>query len=105
MDLGFVTHSLHMNSRLVYLEYTAQATGSSLTLTVKAPPHAAIYPPGPGWIYLVVGEKWSEAIHVLVGDGSSPPSDPEALENMLNYSTVSKDSPAVIQSGEGAESI
>ncbi|CAG7846250.1 SubName: Full=Related to glyoxaloxidase 2 {ECO:0000313/EMBL:CCA68855.1} [Serendipita indica DSM 11827] len=106
MDLGFITHSLHMNSRLVYLEYTEQqTTNTTVSLAVKSPPHSAIYPPGPGWIYLVVGDKWSEAIRVLVGDGSSPPSDPDALENMLNHSTISKGSPAVTQSGEGAESI
>ncbi|KAG9109346.1 hypothetical protein FRC07_008328, partial [Ceratobasidium sp. 392] len=49
MDLGFVTHNVHMNSRLVELESVLQGR----TLTIRTPPSALVYPPGPGWIYVL----------------------------------------------------
>ncbi|KAG8760725.1 hypothetical protein FRC14_002221 [Serendipita sp. 396] len=106
MDLGFVTHSVHMNSRLVYLDFAVEQTNdSTLTLRVKAPPHSSLYPPGPGWLYLVVGDKWSNASHVLVGDGSNPPEDPGALENMLANSNQSISLDDKASTGEGAEAV
>lgn len=101
MDLGFVTHSLHMNGRLVYLDFESTDGGS---LLVHGPPSAGVYPPGPGWIYLIVGDKWSQASYVMVGTGSNPPEDPGALENMLTNSNVSGGS-VEKSGGEGAESI
>lgn len=116
MDLSFVTHSLHMNSRLVYLDFTvglpmrrsnlqSRQSTSLTTLQVHSPPRPSIYPPGPGWIYLVVGEKWSKAIPVIIGDGSNPPEDPGALENMLNNSDTSEGEVEKAGFGEGDESI
>lgn len=102
MDLGFVTHSLHMNGRLVYLDFEVDHDNG--TFLVHGPPNSGVYPPGPGWIYLVVGDKWSEASYVLVGDGSNPPEDPGALDNMLTNSDVSSGA-AQKNGGEGAESI
>lgn len=113
MDLGFVTHSLHMNSRLVYLDFTVgsaplatrQSGQTTLTLHVRSPPRPGVYPPGPGWIYLVVGDKWSVAIPVLIGDGSNPPEDSSALENMLRSSDTSEGSVEKSGTGEGEESL
>lgn len=104
MDLGFVTHSLHMNGRLVYLDFKHE--GSSLsTLTVQAPPNPSIYPPGPGWIYVVVDDKWTVASPVMVGDGSDPPEDLGALESMLANSSVDEASGKTVTGvGEGQES-
>src|SRR5271170_6358805 len=53
MDLGYVTHGVHANSRLVYLPASLSADQTILTIT--GPPNAKIWPPGPGWLYLVVG--------------------------------------------------
>ncbi|KAF8212550.1 hypothetical protein K438DRAFT_1958268 [Mycena galopus ATCC 62051] len=50
MDLGCVTHAVHANSRMVYL--VATLTGTSLTIT--GPPNGNVYPPGPGWLGVVV---------------------------------------------------
>jgi len=75
MDLGFVTHAVHANSRLVYL--TASLDGDTLKIT--GPPSKTIYPPGPGWLYVVFDGISSKGIKVMVGDGSSPPVDEGAL--------------------------
>ncbi|KAF8595713.1 hypothetical protein BDV93DRAFT_528472 [Ceratobasidium sp. AG-I] len=53
MDLGFATHGVH------------------------------IYPPGPAWLFIVVNGVPSVAQKVMVGDGSSPPVDQGAIDNML----------------------
>lgn len=68
MDLGFSTHSMHANTRLVYLDFTASAD----TLTIAAPPDAGIYPPGPGYIFVIYDGIPSKAAHTLIGDGKSP---------------------------------
>ncbi|KAJ6451698.1 glyoxal oxidase N-terminus-domain-containing protein [Mycena vitilis] len=69
MDLGYVTHSQHSNSRLVFLEHTLAGD----TLEITAPPNNNIYPPGPAWIFLVADGVYSEGVQVVVGDGGDPP--------------------------------
>ena len=78
MDLGYVTHAVHANSRLVYLDYSLSDDKSTLTIT--APPDGNIYPPGPGFVYVVVDGVPSKGVRLLVGDGQSPPVDREALK-------------------------
>ena len=68
MDLGFSTHQIHPNARLVYLD--AELSGN--TLTVTAPPDAGVYPPGPGYIFVVVDSVPSKAVSTLIGDGKPP---------------------------------
>ncbi|KAF8590895.1 copper radical oxidase [Ramaria rubella] len=72
MDLGFATHSTHANARLVYLD--AVLSGKKLTIT--APPDAGVYPPGPGYIFVVVDGIASKAANSLIGDGKPPPIHP-----------------------------
>ena len=69
MDLGYSTHATHMSSRLVYL--TTKLTGTTLTIT--APPNGKIYPPGPGWLYLVIGGVPSTGSRIMIGTGGAPP--------------------------------
>ena len=76
MDLGYVTHAVHANTRLVYLEFTISGDG---ILTVTGPPNRAIYPPGPGWIYIVANDVPSKGVKVIIGDGSGPPVDEDAI--------------------------
>ncbi|KAG8688114.1 hypothetical protein FRC09_013100 [Ceratobasidium sp. 395] len=71
MDLGFVTHNVHMNSRLVQLESSLAEDGRSLT--IHAPPSGLVYPPGPGWIYVLADGIPSTGRKVMVGDGGNPP--------------------------------
>ena len=52
---GFVTHSLHMNHRMAFLDnagFVAGKTGQKLTVTM--PPNANVAPPGPYVVYVVV---------------------------------------------------
>ena len=52
---GFVTHSLHMNHRMAYLDNTGWVAGAiAQQLTVTMPPNSNITPPGPYVIYVVV---------------------------------------------------
>lgn len=69
MDLGYVTHAQHSNSRLVFLENTLRGN----TLEITAPPNNNIYPPGPAWLFLVADGVYSEGVQVMVGDGGDPP--------------------------------
>ncbi|KAK7038205.1 glyoxal oxidase N-terminus-domain-containing protein [Favolaschia claudopus] len=69
MDMGYITHAQHSNSRLVFLEHTL--VGNKLTIT--APPNNNIYPPGPAWIFVVADGVHSEGAMVMVGDGGNPP--------------------------------
>ncbi|KAJ7983122.1 glyoxal oxidase N-terminus-domain-containing protein [Mycena polygramma] len=71
MDLGYSSHAFHSSSRLVWLETTLSPDGK--TLEISAPPNNRVYPPGPGYIFLTVGDTTSVGAHVMVGSGASPP--------------------------------
>lgn len=77
MDLGFVTHGVQMNARLVILENKFSKGGS---LSVTGPPSAGIYPPGPAWLYVVVDGVPSPGQKVIVGTGQGPPVDQGAID-------------------------
>jgi hypothetical protein len=44
-------HGVNYNNRMVELDATLTGT----TLTIKGPPNANIYPPGPAWLYVIIG--------------------------------------------------
>ncbi|KAJ7355869.1 glyoxal oxidase precursor, partial [Mycena albidolilacea] len=69
IDMGYVTHAQHANSRLVFLEHTLVGN----TLTITAPPNGNIFPPAPAWLFLVADGVHSEGVQVMVGDGGDPP--------------------------------
>ena len=71
MDLGFVTHAVHANSRLVYL--VSSISSDLMTISITGPPNGGVYPPGPGWLFVVVDGIPSEGKWVIVGDGRDPP--------------------------------
>jgi Domain of unknown function (DUF1929) len=75
MDFGYVTHAVPANCRMVYL----YAVRDVDILKVRGPPNGNVYPPGPGWLHVIVDKVPSTAIKVMVGDGDSPPVDEEAL--------------------------
>lgn len=83
MDLGFVTHAVHANSRLVYLQ--AQLSDDRNTLSVTGPPSGEVYPPGPGWLYIVVDGVPSVGMKLLIGDGQGPPVDQGAIDKYVAY--------------------
>ncbi|KAF8891269.1 copper radical oxidase [Infundibulicybe gibba] len=82
MDLGFVTHAVHANSRLVYLETTISpgSKPDERIVRVAAPPSGNVYPPGPGWIYMLVNGVPSVGVKVMVGSGEGPAVDRKAME-------------------------
>jgi len=52
---GFVTHSLHMNHRMLFLDTTGFAAGSTAqTITVNMPPNKNVAQPGPYVVYVTV---------------------------------------------------
>ncbi|KAL8699704.1 MAG: hypothetical protein Q9201_005846 [Fulgogasparrea decipioides] len=52
---GFVTHSVHMGHRMIFLDTTGyQAGATSQTLTVKMPPNRNVAQPGPYVVYVTV---------------------------------------------------
>jgi hypothetical protein len=51
---GFVTHSVHMGHRMLYLSYTGYKAGNSQSVTVSMPPNKNVAPPGPYVMYVVV---------------------------------------------------
>ncbi|EKM55148.1 uncharacterized protein PHACADRAFT_143144 [Phanerochaete carnosa HHB-10118-sp] len=68
MDFGYVTHAVHANSR--YVELASSIDGG--LVTVDGPTNGKIYPPGPGWLFVVVSDIPSKAVKVMVGDGRGP---------------------------------
>ncbi len=48
-------------------------------LAVQGPPNGKVYPPGPGWLYVVVDGIPSEGIKTMIGDGRGPPVDESAI--------------------------
>ncbi|KAI5298958.1 hypothetical protein KEM56_003637, partial [Ascosphaera pollenicola] len=81
---GFVTHSLHMGSRLLFLEHEGFESGSlgKHEVTVKMPTSGNVVPPGPYQLYVVVDGVPSVGQFVMVDmeekykeDGKKKPSD------------------------------
>lgn len=79
MDLGYVTHAVHANSRLVYLA-ASLSTDNDQVHTITGPPDGNVYPPGPGWIYIVVNGIPGIGVKVMIGDGKGPVVDQAALD-------------------------
>ena len=78
MDLGFATHGVHMNQRLVQL--TATLSSDRTTLVVHAPPNGMVYPPGPAYLYVLTNTGVPSFGHkTLIGTGESPPVDEGAI--------------------------
>ncbi|KAL1924609.1 uncharacterized protein VTP21DRAFT_4263 [Calcarisporiella thermophila] len=64
VNSGFVTHSTHMSARHVWLISKLDEEGGQLT--IRMPPNANLFPPGPGWIYVLHNGVPAEAKHVMV---------------------------------------
>ncbi|KAJ7065013.1 glyoxal oxidase N-terminus-domain-containing protein [Mycena amicta] len=71
MDLGFSSHAFHSSSRLVFMD--AALSSNKRSLTIVSPPNNRVYPPGPAYIYVTVGDRTSVGAHVMVGNGANPP--------------------------------
>ncbi|KAG8791040.1 hypothetical protein FRC12_010291 [Ceratobasidium sp. 428] len=87
MDLGFSTHGVHMDQRMVMLDSKMQMLGNvgELVLDIAAPPNASVYPPGPGFIVVSCNGVPSVMHKMLIGGGQDPPVDQGAIKNMLAH--------------------
>ncbi|KAF7370204.1 Copper radical oxidase [Mycena sanguinolenta] len=93
MDFGFSTHGVHMDQRLLYLD--AILSSDKTKLLVTGPPTPALFPPGPGFLFVVTDRGVPSFGHeTLVGTGASPPVDEDAIANMLNKTTTQPDVPS-----------
>ncbi|KAF8756879.1 Copper radical oxidase [Rhizoctonia solani] len=82
MDLGFSTHGVHMDMRMIKLKATLSSNRKSLVIT--GPPNASsALSPGPAWVYVLSNGVPSKAQKVLIGTGASPPVNQGAIDNML----------------------
>lgn len=81
LDLGFVTHGIHMNARLVFL--SANISSDCKSLVISGPINSRIYPPGPAWLYLVIDGIPSAGKKVMVGTGDGPPVDEAAIKKQV----------------------
>ncbi|GAA5871817.1 hypothetical protein JCM8547_003279, partial [Rhodosporidiobolus lusitaniae] len=79
IDIGYSTHGVHMSNRYVELESSL----SGKKLTIKGPKNTGIYPPAPGWLYILADGVPSTGKKVMVGPGASPPTSESARRNML----------------------
>lgn len=80
---GFITHSLHMNQRMLFLDFTDESSSSShekttheknlqqqKTLRVRMPPTSNLAPPGPYVVYVVVNGVPAVGQMVMVRTGT-----------------------------------
>lgn len=82
IDLGFATHGVHLDQRLVVLK--AVLSSNKKTLTVTAPSNATVYPPGPGFVFVLTQDGVpSVAARTLVGTGKGPPVDQGAIDKCV----------------------
>lgn len=88
MDLGFHTHAVSLNVRHVGLVSSYNAAAGQLTIT--GPPNNYIYPPGPGWLYIVGDGIPSNGTKVLIGTGANPPSSAAAYDGAMAHSKKSQ---------------
>jgi hypothetical protein len=78
MDLGFATHAVHMDQRLVKLESSLSVDRTQLT--VVGPANGRLYPPGPAFLYVVTDSGVPSFGHkTLIGNGESPAVDQGAM--------------------------
>ncbi len=77
MDLGFATHGVHMDQRMLTL--VSSLSSDKKTLAVTGPPTPALFPPGPAYLFVVTDEGVpSSGRKILVGTGAAPPNDADA---------------------------
>ncbi|GAA5898861.1 hypothetical protein JCM6882_004016 [Rhodosporidiobolus microsporus] len=80
---GFSTHAMNMGQRYVQLNSTYSTTSSGATLHVSpVPPNAAILPPGPVLLYVVVDGVPSNGTWLMVGNGQLGDQTIEAVTDL-----------------------
>jgi hypothetical protein len=88
---GFSTHAMSMGQRFLELStsYTIDPDSNTTTLHVsQMPPNAALFPPGPAMLFLVVDGVPSMGEYVIVGSGSIGTQPTAAAETLPDSSTL-----------------
>lgn len=69
---GFSTHAIQMGQRYLQLSstFTASSNGAAVLHVSQVPPNAAIFPPGPALIFVVVNGVPSNGTWVTIGTGT-----------------------------------
>ncbi|GAB5587931.1 hypothetical protein Unana1_02831 [Umbelopsis nana] len=63
---GFSTHSMHMSQRYVILKHHLEE--DKQTLIIEAPPHSAIFPPGPAILHVLRDGVPAEGTYLHIAD-------------------------------------
>ncbi|KAI0829837.1 DUF1929-domain-containing protein [Trametes gibbosa] len=68
---GFSTHTMNMGQRFLQLNstYTGNPDGSAVLHVSQVPPNAALFAPGPAFLFVVVNGVPSVGVQVMVGTG------------------------------------
>ncbi|KAJ8518572.1 hypothetical protein ONZ45_g4373 [Pleurotus djamor] len=88
IDLGFATHTVHMDHKFVELRSTLSRDGKTLRIT--GPANARLFSPGPGFIYVVTDQGVpSVGKRIMIGPpGAQPPVDPGAVAKFVIPSSL-----------------
>ncbi|KAG1751354.1 glyoxal oxidase, partial [Suillus paluster] len=99
MRTGFSTHTMNMGMRSVQLQstFTGNLDGSGVLHVSQLPPNAAVLPPGPALLFVVVNSVPSVGIQVMCGSGKIE------KQNMLPVQSLP--SANIIQHQEGQKQI
>ncbi|OAX37361.1 glyoxal oxidase [Rhizopogon vinicolor AM-OR11-026] len=98
MRTGFSTHTMNMGMRSVQLNntFTGNADGSGVLHVSPLPPSAAIMPPGPALLFVVVNGVPSVGIQVMCGSGN--------IEQQKMLTAPSLPSSSIVQQQNGQPS-
>lgn len=88
MNLGYSTHGVYMNNRMVELRTTRDIRRR--TLTLQGPQGPTYYQPGYAFLYLITDGIVSKGRRVMIGGGGGPSVDAKAL-NGLRTATSNPD--------------
>ncbi|KAI0262623.1 glyoxal oxidase [Gloeopeniophorella convolvens] len=102
---GFTTHGLNMGQRIMQLNntYTVQDNGTIILHTAQPPPNAALFQPGPAFLFVTIDGIPSNGTYVIVGNGQvgAQPTAPASVlpPNVLSSAQSSQGSGSPSGSG------
>ena len=103
---GFSTHAMSMGQRFLELEtsYTIDPDSNTTTLHVsQMPPNAALFPPGPAMLFLVLDGVPSWGQYVIVGSGNIGTQPTAAAQALPESSTLVSASAASASAAEASK--
>ncbi|KAI0287184.1 glyoxal oxidase [Russula brevipes] len=91
---GFTTHAMNMGQRIMQLNntYTVQDDGTIVLHTAQPPPNAALFQPGPAFLFVTISGVPSNGSYVIIGNGQIG-KQPTASASVLPPSVLSNKSP------------